>query len=151
MSADNGIYILRTKDQYRVAYFQNAGYMYCSAITREYNDKIIPSRAVELWGDCKFTRREDIALHLAHKWAESLPVCRYGVNIVRFNNTWMKLLLDAQIYAEKEIEAIKNNNDENNWNMKQLFKIAGGYYTDRWLHTLRCGKDFRRMKPQPKL
>ena len=27
MSADNGIYILKTKDQYRVAHFQNAEYM----------------------------------------------------------------------------------------------------------------------------
>ena len=63
MSADNGIYILKTKDQYRVAHFTNSENMYYSAITGSYKNEIVSSRAVELWGDSKFTRRESIALH----------------------------------------------------------------------------------------
>ena len=72
MSADNGIYILKTKDQYRVTHVQNAEYMTCSAIERKRGcGALVPTRAVELWGNCKYTRRWALAYHIAHKWAGS--------------------------------------------------------------------------------
>lgn len=132
MSADNGVYILKTKDQYRVAHFQNAEYMNHSAITGEYGNEIIPTRIIELWGDSKFTKKENVALHVAHRWAESLKICEYGVNIVRVNKTWNELMKDAVPYAKREMEAIRNHGDEKYWNLEKLQKISDGYYLNAY-------------------
>lgn len=140
MSADNGIYILKTKDQYRVAHFRNAEYMYYSAITDTYSDKVVPSRAIELWVDSKFTRREEIALHLAHRWASKLPICEYGVNLVKVNKTWKELMKDATAYAKREVEVIKKAGAQDYWDMDKLQKIADGYYLAEWLEQYNKGK-----------
>ena len=112
MSADNGIYILKTKDQYRVAHLRAIDNVSWSAIDGDWqnNDstrgKCAPTRVVEMWGDCKFTRDESKALNMAHKWAGNLPICEYGVNIITYNKTWKQILKDAKAYAKKEIEFI---------------------------------------------
>lgn len=144
MSADNGIYILKTKDQYRVAHFQNAEYMYYSAITDIYSDEVVPSRAVELWGDGKFTRREEIALRLAHRWASGLPICEYGVNLIKVNETWKDLMKEARTYAKREVEVIKKAGTQDYWDMEKLQKIADGYYLAEWLHREQYNKDLRK-------
>lgn len=142
MSADNGIYILKTRDQYRVAHFQNAEYMYYSYLTENYSNRIISTRAIELWGDCKFTRKESVALHLAHKWEKRLFICEHGVNIVECNKTWKELLKEAKIYAKKEIQAVSNRN-ERCVDIRMLQKIADGYYLHEWLHKEQYNKDLR--------
>lgn len=126
MSADNGIYILKTKDQYRVTHVQNAEYMTCSAIERKRGcGALVPTRAVELWGNCKYTRRWALAYHIAHKWAGSLPVCEYGVNVIYYNKKWDQLVKEAKTYEKKEIRAIRDREDEKYWNMEYLRKLAG--------------------------
>lgn len=140
MSADNGIYVLKTRDQYRVAHLRAIDNVSWSVIDGDwYNNeetkgKCVPTRVVEMWGDCKFTRDEGKALSLAHRWASSLPICEYGVNIITYNKTWKHILEDAQKYAKKEIEFIKNHNKQNIWNLERLQKIADGYYLNEWLH-----------------
>ena len=141
MSADNGIYILKTKDQYRVAHFQNAEYMNYSIVEGYYENEIVPTRAVELWGDSKFTRKESVALHLAHNWASKLPICEYGVNLVKVNKTWKELMKEAIVHAKREIDAIKKAGTEKYWNMELLHKIADGYYLAEWLHREQYNKD----------
>ena len=131
MSADNGIYVLKTKDQYRVAHLQAIDNVYWSAIDGK-QIKLVPTRVVELWGDCKFTRDGDKALSIAHKWEGSLPICEYGVCVITYNKTWEQILKDAQEYAKKEIERIKSWNQENLWNMDKLQKIADGAYLFEW-------------------
>lgn len=143
MSADNGIYILKTKDQYRVAHFQNAEYMYYSAITSTYEDDIVPSRVVELWGDSKFTRKEDIALRLAYRWASRLPICEYGVNLIKVNKSWKDLIKEARTYAKREVEVIKKAGTQDYWCFDVLQKIADGYYLAEWLHREQYNKDMR--------
>lgn len=143
MSADNGIYILQTKDQYRVAHFSNAEYMNYSIVEGYYENEIVPTRAVELWGDSKFTRKESIALHLAYNWASKLPICEYGVNLVKVNKTWKELMKEARTHAKREIDAIKKTGTENYWDMVKLQKIADGYYLIEWLHRERYNKDLR--------
>lgn len=126
MSADNGIYILKTKDQYRIMHIQNAEYMTCSAIERKKGyGTLVPTRAVELWGNCKYTRCRALAYHIAHKWAGSLPVCEYGVNIICYNKKWEQLVKEAKAYAKKEMRAIRDRDDEKNWNMECLGKLSG--------------------------
>lgn len=134
MSADNGIYVLKTKDQYRVAHLQAIDNVYWSAICGNCYDigTLIPTRVVEMWGDCKFTRDGGKALSIAHKWERSLTVCEYGVCVITYNKTWKQILKEAQEYAKEEIEHIKKWNQENFWNMDRLQKIADGVYLSEW-------------------
>lgn len=142
MSADNGIYVLKTKDQYRVAHLQAIDNVTWSVIdgdwysNEETRCKLVPTRVVEMWGNCKFTRDEGKALSLAHKWANSLPICEYGVNVITYNKTWKQILKDAREYAKKEIEFINKGGKESMWNYKlpQLQKIADGELLSEWLN-----------------
>ena len=121
----------------------NAEYMNYSIVEGGYEKEIVPTRAVELWGDSKFTRKESIALHLAHNWASKLPICEYGVNLVKVNKTWKELMKDARTHAKREIDVIKKAGTENYWDMDKLQKIADGYYLAEWLHREQYNKDLR--------
>lgn len=63
----------------------------------ETRGKLVPTRVVEMWGNCKFTRDEGKALSLAHKWASRLPICEYGVNVITYNKTWKQILKNARV------------------------------------------------------
>lgn len=102
MSADNGIYILKTKDQYRVAHLQAIDNIHWSIVNRVC-EKLVPTRVVEMCGKCKYTRDEDMAFYIAQRWERSLPVCEYGVNVIAYNKTWKHIVEDAKSYAEKEL------------------------------------------------
>lgn len=132
MSADNGIYILKAKDQYRIAHLSAIDNVYYSAICGE-QERLVPTRVVEMWGKCKFTRDESKALDIAHNWARRLPICEYGVCVITYNKTWKHILEDAQKYAKREIESIKTWHQENLWDMNKLQKIADGIYLSEWI------------------
>lgn len=142
MSADNGIYILKTKDQYRVAHLQGietASWSIIDGYWPYHSDKgykYVPTRVVEIWGDSKFTGNEYKAFQIAHKWADSLPVCEYGVNVITYNKTWKHILEDAKKYAKKEIEFLKGQ-PISYYDLDKLQKIANGVYLDKWLHRKR--------------
>lgn len=112
MSADNGIYILETKDQYRVAHLQAIENLSCVSFgggcKSGYADGgLWSAKVVEMWGGCKYTRSRTKALEIAHRWAQRLPVCEYGVRIIRCGKTWKKILSDARKYARREMECTK--------------------------------------------
>lgn len=135
MSADNGIYILKTKDQYRVAHLQSIENVSWSAIDGDWQSqdktrgKYVPTRVVEMWGRCKYTRDENTAFRIAHKWADSLPICEYGVNVITYNKTWKHILEDARKYAQREIEHVRKHGNEKMWDMNRLQVIADGTYS----------------------
>ena len=137
MSADNGIYILKTKDQYRVAHLQAIDNVSWSIIDgdwqnkKETRGKCVPTRVIEMWGKCKYTRDENVAYRIAHKWASSLPICEYGVNVITYNKTWKHIVEDAKEYAKKEIDYIRETGDGNRWDVEQLKSIADGSYFER--------------------
>lgn len=133
MSADNGVYILKTKDQYRVAHLQAIDNVSWSIIDGDWQNekrtrgKCVPTRVVEMWGKCKYTRDESVALKIAHRWASSLPICEYGVNIITYNKTWKHIVEDAKEYAKKELEYIEKNQLEN-WHTEILKSMVDGSY-----------------------
>ena len=137
MSADNGIYILKTKDQYRVAHLQAIDNVSWSIIDgnwqneKETRGKCVPTRVIEMWGKCKYTRDENVSFKIAHKWASSLPICEYGVNVITYNKTWKHIVGDAKKYAQKEIDYIRKTGDEDRWDVEQLKSIADGSYFER--------------------
>lgn len=133
MSADNGVYILKTKDQYRVAHLQAIDNVSWFIIDGDWQNekrtrgKCVPTRVVEMWGKCKYTRDESVALKIAHRWASSLPICEYGVNIITYNKTWNHIVEDAKEYAKRELEYIEKNQLEN-WHTEELKSMVDGSY-----------------------
>lgn len=97
MSADNGIYILRTRDQYRVAEER--------AIDRIFYDPeglelaggtLNPAVAVEVWGNSRAVRDGDAALEIAVRMLERLPGCEYGIRVFDYPKEWGEICRDAK-------------------------------------------------------
>lgn len=138
MSADNGVYILKTKDQYRVAHIQGIDNIYFSFMDGDWRDieskknKYVPTRVVEFWGECNFTRSAKRAFEISNKIEKNLPICEYGVCVITYNKKWEDILNDAKRYAKKELKYIKKDEDNNvttnPYYKMNLEKIVNGYY-----------------------
>lgn len=132
MSADNGIYILRTRDQYRVAHLQAIDNIRCSAMggCRQEGDqaqmKYVPTRVVEMWGDCECTRDAGRAMDIACAWADRLAECEYGVRVIACDKTWEQILEEARAFAQEELRFIRAQGREAWWDMERLQTIADG-------------------------
>lgn len=94
MSADNGIYILRTKDgQCRVKNI-------CAIENLNYSEKTgwsnepIPERIFEMF-DGEYTRDINKARDIAFSMARKSIVCEYGVNEIIVNKTWKQIVREA--------------------------------------------------------
>lgn len=105
MSADNGVYILKMKDQYRVScfgaadnlfYFRRSGHMDC----------LQPLRVVEYYKDAQQADNAEKALSIALNMKERLPVCEYGIQIISVDKTWEEIWTEAREEAQKEPEII---------------------------------------------
>jgi hypothetical protein len=107
MSADNGIYILATKDQYRVIHAMAIDNLTFSFID-ENNRELLPTRLVEYFGKSKYTRDLSKARDIAFKMEKKQYICEYGVNTISIDKTWNQIVNEAKELAPKEIEAIKN-------------------------------------------
>lgn len=110
MSADNGIYILKTKDSYRVRHAQVIENLFWNPFGR-YSNEIVPTRAIEIFGDCKFTRDETKALKIAHSMEQNMYT-EYGVKMFSTHKSWKRIINEALELAPKEIEFLKNKNNK---------------------------------------
>lgn len=121
MSADNGIYILRTKDQCRVIHAQAIENLYYSYI-KSYNDELVPTRVVEYFGYKKYTRDYDKALKIASYMADDCPILEHGIKTIRTHKTWKQIIEEAKQLAVKELEYLKNEK-EDSWNKYYITKL----------------------------
>ena len=116
MSADNGIYILKTKEgQHRVIHTQAIDNLYYSFLPTFDHGKLISSRLLEYYGRCKYTYEKDLAMYIAGKVFDELDICEYGIQFINSDKTWKQIIKDGVEYARKELEYV--NNDYHN---KQL-------------------------------
>ena len=123
MSADNGIYILKTKDQYRIIHAQAIENIYWEHDNRYAyysncgTNRLVPSRVVEFWGNSKYTKDEAIAFKVAHamlnKIERNCGICEYGIRTFTYNKTWKHILEDAKNKAKIELDYLKNNGGSN--------------------------------------
>lgn len=88
MSADNGVYILRTKDrQIRVAHLQAINGLF------DCRGKYIPEQIHRHFGSSKYTKNMDKAIIIAQNMKNKLPVCEYGIQVLPYcNKTWKEIL-----------------------------------------------------------
>ena len=114
MSADNGIYILECKDQYRVIHAQAIENLYWTFLDgMKTTDHLIPTRIVEMYGKSKYTRNKDIARNIAFSMAERTPILEYGISTIKTNKFWNQIVREAKELAPKEIDAIGQWSTEN--------------------------------------
>lgn len=87
MSADNGVYILRTKDrQIRVAHLQAANGLF------DYHGKYIPEQICRHFGNSRYTKNMDKAIIIAQNIKNKLPVCEYGIQVLPYcDKTWEEI------------------------------------------------------------
>ena len=128
MSADNGIYILKTKDQYRVIHAQAIENVYweydsrCACYTNERTNKLVPTRVVEYWGCCRYTRSPETAYKIAETMLKKIGFVEYGIRTFTYNKTWKHIVEDAKKKAKIEIEYIKKNGGSD-WEISRLQNI----------------------------
>lgn len=128
MSADNGIYILKTKDQYRVTHAQAIENIYWEhGNTYAYylncqHEKYVPTRVVEYWGDCKYTRSAEKAQQIAEAMLRRIGFVEYGIRTFTYNKTWKHIVEDAKKQAVIEIQYLKEH-DGSEWKIERLQRI----------------------------
>lgn len=114
MSADNGIYILKTSDQYRVIHAQAIENLYWSHI-KPYNKELVSTRVIEYYGNSKYTRSEETALKIANYMAKDTSILEYGIVTISTCKTWNQIIREAKELAPLELESIKNKSKDDRW------------------------------------
>lgn len=123
MSADNGIYILKTKDQYRVIHAMAIDNLWYSPIS-EHDNNLIPTRLVEYYGSTRYTRKLEVAYKVAFAMANRCEILEYGVQIIKIDKTWNQIVDEAKQLAPIEIEWYTNKLKEGcNWCKYDLEKL----------------------------
>ena len=116
MSADNGVYILKTKEgQYRVITAQAIDNLNWSFIHFR-SEHYVPTRILEYFGNCRYTYNRDTALNIAQNIYNHLPVCEYGIQTIPINCTWNHIKHDSIDYARQEIKSLNDNNVDGRYN-----------------------------------
>lgn len=88
MSADNGVYILKTKDkQIRVVHSQGINGLF------DFNGMYIPEQIKRHFGNSKYTNNMNKAIRIAENIRKKLPVCEYGVQVLPYcDKTWDQIM-----------------------------------------------------------
>jgi len=126
MSADDGIYILETKDQYRVIHTQAIDNLWWSHIDRRSHSELIPTRIVEYYGQLKSYKTKDEVKNRAFELYDlSKPYDpEYGIQTISIDKTWDQILTEAKELAPLEIEAINLDNDGRwDYNLRRLNEV----------------------------
>lgn len=101
MSADNGVYILKTKDQYRVTMAQAIENIF------DGSGRLKPIEVVYLWGSVRYTRDESKAMDIA-KIINSRSYTEYGIKTFTYNKTWKHIVEDAKNSAKFQLENVSS-------------------------------------------
>lgn len=91
MSADNGVYILETRDkQIRVVHSQAIEGLFNN------NGDYIPRQINKYFGDSKYTKDMSKAVKIARKIRRKLPICEYGISILPYcDKTWKQIMNES--------------------------------------------------------
>ncbi len=113
MSADNGIYILKTAArvgggyEYRVTHAQAIENIYYDVASGEQWEHFIPEIAFQYFGDCQVYKNEDAAGSYAHLLAQSYPILEYGVCGLDHPKEFFQTFATEQLeFFEAEAEAV---------------------------------------------
>lgn len=115
MSADNGVYVLKTKGQYRVIKTQGIDDVFYNVISGGLpNGRMDPVAVVSRFGLSPFTTNRDKAYHIARLQLNE-GVCEYGIKEIVYNKYWNQIVKDAKENAQREIDYLKQQNQSHKW------------------------------------
>jgi hypothetical protein len=114
MSADNGIYILKMKDQSRVGHFQAIENLWWSNLLLEMTSNIVSTRVMEYYfflDPLTNDKAEERAFELEKDILEDdfCYILEYGIQTISINKTWDELVKEAKILIKKEIKFLNAN------------------------------------------
>lgn len=91
MSADNGVYILKTKDrQIRVAHSYAINGLF------DYDGNYISEKINRHFGSSKYTKNMDKAVKIAQNIRKKLPICEYGIQVLPYcDKTWEQIVKES--------------------------------------------------------
>lgn len=101
MSADNIIYVLELKDQYRVEYMGAPDNIVWSHIDGQVSFPV-PSRIVEYFSKSPSFKDKEKAYAYAFKLYAKEGYVEYGVSPLYINRTWLQILKEAREEIRKE-------------------------------------------------
>ena len=92
MSADNGVYILKTKDnQIRVIETKAIENIF------DFYGEYIPKQVNRYFGNVPHTKDMNVANSIAQRLYRQLEVCEYGIRILpEYNKTWKEILRESK-------------------------------------------------------
>lgn len=122
MSADNGVYILKTSDgQYRVETFQAVDNLYYNVLHPDYDD-LCSLEVFMQYENTKYTKNYAQAMTIAGDILQKLFVCEYGIQIIDTKKTWATICEEAR----KEAKEVLAEGINNYFSRDKLEKIAQG-------------------------
>lgn len=130
MSADNGIYILKTKDGLFKVIKAQAFDLHLSWMDEGFStDKIQPARLFQYFWNCKGTKNEAIARQIAStlykEEKKEHGYVEYGIRTIQTSYTWNKLEKIAKSHILVEMNFLKNHPSTfNDCQLKQLQAIV---------------------------
>lgn len=107
MSADNGVYILKSKNpsgegcEYRVAYAMGIDNIYWDPETGEEASHFQDLEANRLFGACEVYTDVDEAWKVAWKEGDRHPILEYGVSMLEHPDQVFKPMLEEETVAER--------------------------------------------------
>ena len=126
MSADNGIYILKTKDgQYRVKHTQ--------AIENIYKNSDGDFNNLELYRyfrDCNVTKRHDTAFRIANRIYSELSIVEYGIVPIYVDNTWNEIRTYAKHEAVDQVQKVASYKLKNEVLTQNSRSVLTYYYNE---------------------
>ena len=119
MSADNGIYILKLKDQYRIIEAQAIDNLYWNPDSNTEQPDINLKQVVSYYGHAPSFDTRNAALEKAGQMLDDVYVCEYGINFINDleKYTWDEIVKMANPKGKIKIVELKPNSFD--------FTIAG--------------------------
>lgn len=109
----SAIYILKTKcNQYRVIHAQTIDDLYWSWLPDADFSDLVPTRVVEYFGKCPYTRDANKANRIAIGLAQQQKVSTHDIRMVIIDRTWQGILQEAKKLARQEIDMLRQRDND---------------------------------------
>lgn len=135
MSADNGIYILKTGREYRVKHLHAIENLYWDNITEKCTRELNHARLLDEFHDCRSTPNSEMAIKVALREKEKIPYCEYGIQILDAKCFWRDIVKNGIEIVEREMKVLNESYDEGNWRRYEKIRLK------RLLHKYKKNKN----------
>lgn len=123
MSADNGIYILKTGREYRVKHLHAIQNLYWSNVKEACEESLNCARLLDEFHDCRSTRSAEMAIKIAMRLRKEIPYCEYGIQILDTTCFWRDIVKNGIEIVEREMQVLNESYAEGNWRRYEKIRL----------------------------